>query len=158
MNSDDVVSTTMETIWLSHSVEETLALAARFAVRLRGGGAVALQGDLGSGKTCFAKGVVSALSGVEPAEIPSPTFTLVEEYRGEGPIYHVDLYRMRDAREAEELAWDEILAPGAVALVEWPERMEKIIPYCQFRLSFSKEGEGVRRIALAERATSDVCR
>lgn len=148
----------METVWISHSVEETLALAARFAERLRSGGAVALQGDLGSGKTCFAKGLISALSGVEPAEIPSPTFTLVEEYRGSAPIYHVDLYRMRDAREAEELAWDEILAPGAVALVEWPERMGKIIPYCQFRLSFSKEGEGVRRIALAERESADVSR
>ena len=141
----------MKTIWLSNSVEETLGLAAQFAARLRSGGVVALQGDLGSGKTCFAKGVISTLSGVEAGEIPSPTFTLVEEYRGDGPIYHVDLYRMKDAREAEELAWDEILAPGSVALVEWPERMEKIIPYCQFLLSFSKEGEGLRRIALTEK-------
>lgn len=141
----------MNDLWLSHSVDETLKLAGLFASRLRQGGCVALQGDLGSGKTCFAKGVISALSGVEVGEIPSPTFTLVEEYRGDLAIYHVDLYRMRDAREAEDLAWDEILAPDAIALIEWPERLEKIIPYCQYRLSFSKEGEGLRRIALTER-------
>lgn len=141
----------MNDLCLSHSEEETLRFAAHFAERLRQGGGVALQGDLGSGKTCFAKGVISSLCGVEVGDIPSPTFTLVEEYRGVLTVYHVDLYRMRDSREAEDLAWDEILAPQSIALIEWPERLEKIIPYCQYHLRFSKEGEGLRRIALNER-------
>ncbi|MCE9625547.1 MAG: tRNA (adenosine(37)-N6)-threonylcarbamoyltransferase complex ATPase subunit type 1 TsaE, partial [Deltaproteobacteria bacterium] len=75
--------------WYSASVEETWRLAAKFAERLRAGGAVALEGDLGAGKTCFAKGVIAHLCGVDREEIPSPTFTLVEEYPGALPIYHV---------------------------------------------------------------------
>ncbi len=142
----------MKSRWHSHSVEETVDLAARFAADLKGGAAVALRGELGTGKTSFAKGVISHWSGVAPEEIPSPTFTLVEEYSGGGlRIYHVDLYRMKDPAEAEELAWDEMLAPGALTLIEWPERLEKIIPYCQFQLFFSKEGEHERRIELVEK-------
>lgn len=138
----------MREIWHSHSVEETLKIAAVFAYRLRSGACIALQGDLGSGKTCFAKGVISSLSGLDVQEITSPTFTLVEEYPAALPIFHVDLYRMKDAVEAEDLAWDEILAPGAIALIEWPERLGKIIPYCQFQLFFSKAGGRERRIEL----------
>ncbi len=147
----------MTQVWHSQSIEETQALAADFARRLAGGGCVALQGELGAGKTCFAKGLIRQLSGVPLEEIPSPTFTLVEEYSGKlGPIYHVDLYRMKDAAEAEDLAWDEMLAPGAVTLVEWPERLAKIMPYCQFRLIFSREGELERRIELHEKEYSNV--
>jgi len=135
-------------IWHSPSERVTLELATRFAERLRQGGHVALQGDLGAGKTCFAKGVIAALSGVLTDDIPSPTFTLVEEYFGDIAVYHVDLYRMNHPAEAEDLAWDEILAPGSVALIEWPERLPRIIEDCQFRLLFSKEGKKGRRIEL----------
>lgn len=135
-------------IWHSPSERVTLELATRFAERLRGGGHVALEGDLGAGKTHFAKGVIAALTGVPADEVPSPTFTLVEEYLGSVPVYHVDLYRMNHRAEAEDLAWDEILAPGAVALIEWPERLPRIFDDCQFRLLFSKEGKKGRRIEL----------
>lgn len=135
-------------IWHSRSERETMDLAARFAERLRSGGHLALQGDLGAGKTHFAKGVISALSGVTLEEIPSPTFTLVEEYPGRPPIYHVDLYRMNHVTEAEDLAWDEILAPDAVALIEWPERWPRLFEDCQYRLLFSKEGREARRLEL----------
>ncbi|HEX5033124.1 MAG TPA: tRNA (adenosine(37)-N6)-threonylcarbamoyltransferase complex ATPase subunit type 1 TsaE, partial [bacterium] len=87
-------------IWHSPSERVTQELAARFAERLRDGGHVALEGDLGAGKTCFAKGVIAALTGVPPDEIPSPTFTLVEEYPGRLKVYHVDLYRMNHPAEA----------------------------------------------------------
>jgi len=147
----------MRELWHSKSVEETQALAATFSQRLVAGGCVALQGELGSGKTCFAKGLIAKLSGVPIEDIPSPTFTLVEEYPStKGRIYHVDLYRMKDATEAEDLAWDEMLAPGAVTLVEWPERLGKIMPYCQFRLIFSREGEQERRIELHEKESRNV--
>ena len=139
---------TFPEIWHSPSERVTQELAARFAERLRGGGHVALEGDLGAGKTCFAKGVIAALTGVQADDIPSPTFTLVEEYPGPVKVYHVDLYRMNHPAEAEDLAWDEILAPDAVALVEWAERLPKIIEDCQFRLLFSKEGKKGRRIEL----------
>lgn len=135
-------------IWHSPSERVTLQLAERFAERLRSGGHVALEGDLGAGKTCFAKGVISHLTGVPREEIPSPTFTLVEEYPGANPVYHVDLYRMNHPDEAEDLAWDEILAPRAIALIEWPERLPRIIGDCHFRLLFSKEGKTSRRIEL----------
>ena len=145
----------MQESWHSHSVAETLKIATGFAARLRSGACIALQGDLGSGKTCFAKGVISKLSGLDVKEITSPTFTLVEEYPGTRPLFHVDLYRMKDAAEAGDLAWDDILAPGAIALIEWPERLEKIIPYCQYRLIFSKAGETERRIELHAKETQN---
>ncbi|HCU24329.1 MAG TPA: tRNA (adenosine(37)-N6)-threonylcarbamoyltransferase complex ATPase subunit type 1 TsaE [Deltaproteobacteria bacterium] len=121
----------------SHSAEATRRLAENFAAMLKPGDCVALQGDLGAGKTTFAKGVVSRLTAIAPEEIGSPTFTLIEEYRaGATPIYHVDLYRMTSPAEAENLPWDEVFAPEAISLIEWAERLPRLLPYCRYHLIF----------------------
>jgi tRNA threonylcarbamoyladenosine biosynthesis protein TsaE len=100
----------------------TAAAGARLAAVLRAGDVVALTGALGAGKTSFARGVLAALGLV--GEAPSPTFAIVQPYAPPEvrlPVLHVDLYRLDDARELDELGLDEALADSAL-LVEWPER------------------------------------
>jgi tRNA threonylcarbamoyladenosine biosynthesis protein TsaE len=112
--------------FVSRNEEETRTLAAEFARTLAPGDVVALEGELGAGKTVFAKGVASAL-GVS-AEVTSPTFTLIQEYRGRLPLYHMDLYRLRDIREILDIGAEEFLYGDGVCLVEWAEKLENFLP------------------------------
>jgi len=108
----------------------TAALAGRLAPHLKAGDVVALAGDLGAGKTSFARALIRALSGPEGAgrEVPSPTFTLVQSYETlAGRIHHFDLYRIQSPDELTEIGWDEALADGIV-LVEWPDRAGTALP------------------------------
>lgn len=91
------------------------------AAALRPGDAVLLHGDLGAGKTSLARAVIRSLAGDRALEVPSPTFTLVQNYALRFPVQHVDLYRLADPGEVEELALDEALEESVI-LVEWPER------------------------------------
>ena len=100
----------------------TETLAARIAAGLRPGCVVALKGELGTGKTTLARAILRAMGVSE--HVPSPTFTLVQSYdTAQGMVFHFDLYRVRDARELDELGFDEALDQGIV-LMEWPERAE----------------------------------
>lgn len=104
----------------------TAALAGRLAPYLRIGDTIALHGDLGAGKTSFARALIRALGSDEDA--PSPTFTLVQTYGTPvGPVSHFDLYRIDSPDELEELGWDDALADGIV-LVEWPDRAGDLLP------------------------------
>jgi tRNA threonylcarbamoyladenosine biosynthesis protein TsaE len=108
----------------------TAALARRLAPYLKAGDVVALNGDLGAGKTSFARALIRALSGSDGSEreVPSPTFTLVQSYETlVGRIHHFDLYRIRSPDELTEIGWDEALADGIV-LVEWPDRAAALLP------------------------------
>jgi tRNA threonylcarbamoyladenosine biosynthesis protein TsaE len=135
----------------SLSEQETEALGRRFATALRAGTLVVLIGDLGLGKTVFARGVAVGL-GVPPAEVSSPTFTLVQEYPGgRVPLFHVDLYRVEDPRETEELGLDEILESGGIVLVEWGERLPERLRRDAVVVRFVDVGEDSRRIELADR-------
>ena len=105
----------------------TVALARRIAGVARAGDVIALSGDLGTGKTCFARAFVDAAVG-NGEEVPSPTFTLVQTYESAvGPIWHFDLYRLTRPDEAYELGIEEALA-GGIALVEWPDRLAGLLP------------------------------
>jgi tRNA threonylcarbamoyladenosine biosynthesis protein TsaE len=108
----------------------TAALARRLAPWLKQGDVVALRGDLGAGKTSFARALIRALSGQDGAEreVPSPTFTLVQTYETPaGPVHHFDLYRIQSPDELTEIGWDEALGQGIV-LIEWPERASTLLP------------------------------
>jgi tRNA threonylcarbamoyladenosine biosynthesis protein TsaE len=97
---------------------QTAAVGRELAPGLSAGDVVLLYGDLGAGKTAFVKGLAEGL-GVSPDEVSSPTFTLLQEYRGERlTLYHVDLYRLDDPREIEDLGLDEIAEDGVLA-IEW---------------------------------------
>jgi tRNA threonylcarbamoyladenosine biosynthesis protein TsaE len=143
----------------------TAALARRIAPLLRPGDLVALWGDLGSGKTSFARALITALPpadpGAGPEEVPSPTFTLVQIYeRRPAPVWHFDLYRIRESEEVLELGFEQALAE-AVSLVEWPERLGSLLPEdrLDLRLDFGAapearsavlEGHGVWAERLAD--------
>ena len=103
--------------FLSHSAEETFALAKRVADKLKGGEIILLNGDLGAGKTTFTKGLARAL-GVKET-VTSPTFTYVKEYDGRLTLYHFDMYRVSDADEVYELGLEEYFYKGGVVIVEW---------------------------------------
>ncbi len=121
----------------------TQALAAALAPHLRKGDVVALTGDLGVGKTEFARAVLRAL-GVS-GDVPSPTFTLLQSYESNGLlISHFDLYRLKSADELDELGWDDALADGVV-LVEWAERAGERMPANNLTLHFTLEPDGTRR-------------
>src|SRR5215471_11602809 len=100
------------------AAEETKAWGERLARLLFAGAVVGLEGGLGAGKTCFVKGLATGLA-IDEDEISSPTFTLIaEHYRGEVPLYHLDLYRLQGA-EVEELGLDEYLFGQGVTVIEW---------------------------------------
>jgi tRNA threonylcarbamoyladenosine biosynthesis protein TsaE len=103
---------------------ETAAVGREVAQSLRGGDVVLLYGDLGAGKTAFVKGLAEGL-GVAREEVSSPTFTLVQEYRGGRlTLFHVDLYRLDDPREIADLGLDEIAADGVLA-IEWADKLDR---------------------------------
>jgi len=109
----------------------TAALAARLAAAARPGDVFALKGALGSGKTVFARAFINARA-ARPEDVPSPTFTLVQAYQFDdggqaAPVYHFDLFRIRDAAETRELGMEDAFADG-ISLIEWPEKLNGQLP------------------------------
>ena len=110
----------------THSQEETAGFGRSLASSLRPGSVLLLVGDLGAGKTALVRGLAEGL-GVPPEDVSSPTFTLMQEYRGgRVPLIHVDLYRLNDAREIDELGLEE-LGLNAVLAIEWAEKLPRPI-------------------------------
>lgn len=105
---------------------DTIALGERLAGELRPG-VVLLIGNLGAGKTTLAKGIASGRGAATPDDVSSPTFTLIHDY-GHGKVYHVDLYRLEEAREVEGLGLDDLIDSGALVLIEWGERFPQLFP------------------------------
>ena len=124
------------------------SLGARLASVLRVRDVVALQGDLGAGKTTLARGLLRALAGDPDMDVPSPTFTLVEVYEFPAlAVWHFDLYRLKRPEDAWELGLEQALGE-AVSLIEWPERLEDLIPTDRLEIRLSMDGAG-RRADLA---------
>lgn len=131
----------------SSSPEETAAIGRRLAVSLPDGGVVALVGPLGSGKTVFVKGLAAGL-GLPARSATSPTFTLINEYEGQPPLVHVDLYRLTGQLEIDGLGLEEYFdAPGVVA-VEWAERAAFLLPEETITVTFERLGPRSRRITI----------
>lgn len=110
----------------SHSEKETQEVGRRVAQKVRRGAVISLRGSLGAGKTVFAKGFAREL-GITEA-IVSPTFTLVQEYDGRLRMYHLDLYRLSGEDEFESMGGEDFLYSDGVALIEWSEKIEDMLP------------------------------
>lgn len=129
------------------SAAATRELAARLAPLARAGDVVVLAGDLGAGKTTFAKGFADGL-GVK-GEVTSPTFTLVHLHEGRLPLAHVDVYRLDQLREVEDLGLPELLDEGAVALVEWGDVVASELPGGYLEVRMTEGGAaGERRVQI----------
>ena len=125
----------------SRNPAQTAALGALVAAKARPGDTLFLNGDLGAGKTVFARAFIRARLNDEGAEVPSPTFSLVQVYEGPkgsgaAPVYHFDLYRVKNADEIFELGWEEAQA-GGITLVEWAERLDNLAPAERLDINFT---------------------
>jgi len=132
----------------SKSPEETLAIAQELAERQPECPAYYLEGDLGSGKTLFTKGL-AAFFGIDAADVVSPTFALVNRYgSGSRVVYHIDLYRIEDERELVELGIEEMESEDALLVVEWAEKLGRHRREDATVVRFEVTGEGRRRLEI----------
>jgi tRNA threonylcarbamoyladenosine biosynthesis protein TsaE len=136
--------------WMSRSPEETYTRGAEFGSRLKGGEIILLSGTLGAGKTLFVKGIAAALD-IATDEVTSPSFTLVNLYRGRLTLYHLDLYRLAEgAAAAHAVDLDDLLADEeAVIAIEWAERLGGYrLPPTVWRVEIEGDGDDARRIRI----------
>ncbi|HXV73678.1 MAG TPA: tRNA (adenosine(37)-N6)-threonylcarbamoyltransferase complex ATPase subunit type 1 TsaE [Sphingomonadales bacterium] len=133
------------------SEEEVGRLAHVLAPLCRRGDVLALSGELGAGKTVFARAFIRTLAGDDALEVPSPTFTLAQRYAAKEslpPVWHVDLYRLKDESELRELGLEDAMAEGVV-LIEWPEKAAAFLPEATLNLAFRPGGsENTRTLTL----------
>ena len=132
------------TVHRTRSEGETVALGRDLGRRLAAGHVVLLEGPLGAGKTAFVRGLAMGL-GCDPDDVSSPTFTIVQEYRGDATLQHVDLYRLSPP-EVDDLALDDLLE-DAVMAVEWPDRWASA-PLDATRVHFEVIGPSIREISI----------
>jgi tRNA threonylcarbamoyladenosine biosynthesis protein TsaE len=126
----------------------TQALAAQVAALVQAGDAILLEGELGAGKTAFARAFLRAAARDPALEVPSPTFTLVQDYATpSGMVHHFDLWRLDGPSGMTELSWDE--ASDDVVLVEWPDRLEQLRPIDALTVALHITGQTSRRAVLS---------
>ncbi len=133
-------------IVISHSPEETQALGERLGARLLAGSVVACIGELGAGKTCFVQGLARGL-GVKSVAT-SPTFVLINRYRGRLPVYHLDAYRPETLTELLDIGVEELLHGNGVTLIEWADKLLPLLPSHTITVTISGLGDEPRRIVI----------
>lgn len=134
-------------VMLSGSEAQTLEAGEALAATLRPGDTVLLEGELGAGKTVFARGLARGL-GVDPREVRSPSFTLVNVYRGRLPVYHIDLYRVEEPRDLIEIGLEDWIGTDGVAVVEWSERLGPYHPSCAIKVQIEHRDGDERSIMI----------
>lgn len=131
---------------LSASAEFTRTIGAQLGTLLQAGDVVALSGDLGAGKTCCIQGIASGLGVGAELTVTSPTYTLIHEYQGRVPIYHFDVYRLRDEDDLYDLGYEEYFYGPGVTLIEWADRIQAFLPDDHLALHLYLRHDGVRRL------------
>ncbi|OGW43477.1 MAG: tRNA (adenosine(37)-N6)-threonylcarbamoyltransferase complex ATPase subunit type 1 TsaE [Nitrospirae bacterium RBG_16_43_11] len=109
------------------SVKETIAIGKKLGKLMSPGDVIYLTGELGAGKTCFVKGIAEGL-GIRGKDITSPTFIIINEYKGKIPLYHIDLYRIGVIEDLRDIGMDEIVYGKGVTAIEWAERIKDVLP------------------------------
>ena len=131
----------------SNSAEETIAFGHRLGLQLRGGEVIALCGPLGSGKTHLIKGIAAGAGAEDDTNVNSPTFVIVNEYKGRLNIYHIDAYRLNSISEFDMLGFDDFCYPGSVVLIEWADKVESALHALDYiRVELEHAGESKRKI------------
>lgn len=136
----------MNNKYISHCEEDTEKIGAEFAKTLNKGDFIAFFGDLGSGKTAFVRGVASVLC--PSARVASPTYAIVNEYRGEIPIFHFDVYRVLDDDSLYSTGFYDYAERGGIIFVEWSENIPFALPDNRYDITFTKTGETDREIVI----------
>jgi tRNA threonylcarbamoyladenosine biosynthesis protein TsaE len=139
---------------LSKAPEETRDLGRRLGRTVSPGDVVALTGDLGSGKSVLARGVLEAL-GVK-GDMPSPSFVIVANYEATVPVNHIDLYRLDDPGQAMDIGIDEIIDSGGVSIIEWADRLGELLPPASIRVGMNMVEEPTHRLVSIETASPEV--
>ena len=125
---------------ISRSVKQTLEIGRAIAGYLSRGDIVCLRGELGSGKTCLAKGIAWGL-GIKPSRVVSPTFILIHRHDGgRMPLYHFDLYRLESPRDILDLGYEEYFYGDGLSVIEWPERLKYLLPKDALEIKLSIKG------------------
>ena len=131
---------------ISNSAEETFSFAREFVKKIHENSVIALRGDLGSGKTIFTKGIAEGLGITE--DITSPTFSLMEIYEADIPLYHFDLYRIENLNEFENLRFEEYWEGDGVSVIEWPEKAGNLLPEKRIDIFIEYIDENRRKITV----------
>lgn len=140
----------MEKEFTTSSPDETTTRGKEFVATLDIGDIVCLQGDLGAGKTHFVKGMAEGL-GIDSNDVSSPTFTLINEYHGDQLLYHFDCYRMESPREALEIGAEEYFFGDGITVIEWPERIESLLPPEAIWISIEAPDKNTRKFVIRKR-------
>jgi len=145
---------------ITTSSDETIAFAERFALTLKPGSVLCLEGDLGSGKTTFIKGVAAGLGLPRSEQVKNPTFVLMHVYRTKIPLYHFDCYRIDSVDELANIGVGDFAAdPGAICCIEWAEKAGDLIPPHAYHVRLAILGECERKIDIVcPKAVADVKR
>lgn len=135
-------------IFISQNPKETIQLGKKLGSLLQESDLIALNGDLGSGKTLLIQGIVSGLKCKN--QVLSPSFSLIKEYSGRKPIYHFDLYRLTRPEEIEELGYEEYFYGKGITLIEWANKIEKYLPesFLSIKISMNEKNYFFRKITL----------
>jgi tRNA threonylcarbamoyladenosine biosynthesis protein TsaE len=132
----------------THSPQETFKLARSIGRSLETPAKFFLEGDLGAGKTVFAKGMICGLGQSDPDDVPSPSFTLINEYTHKFKVYHIDLYRLENLEDLKTLDLEEIFAEPAVIIVEWAEKLAGMKIKDAVHVKISNGGDDIREITI----------
>jgi len=132
----------------TNSPSETIRIGKRIGGLLRAGDVVALIGELGAGKTLLVKGLAEGVGADKETYISSPSFTLINEYRGRMPFYHIDLYRLSDGKEAGELGLEEYFHGQGITAIEWADRISSLLPDELLRIHIHYTGKQTRSLEM----------
>ena len=137
---------------ITNSPDNTKSIAQEFASQLKPGAIIALTGNLGTGKTCFAKGIIEELTGISENFQGSPTFALIQEYQSPESVIrvnHFDFYRVKNAMELLQIGWQEYISDETgVCVIEWADLFSEILPSKTQWIKFISEGDDKRRIII----------
>ncbi len=132
----------MNRVHSSTSAEETIAIGRKLAEQIKGGAFIALHGDLGAGKTTLIKGLAAGLCGQAERGVNSPTFTYLHIYPGIVPLFHFDLYRIKDEEQFLQLGFLDYFEAGGVCCVEWAERIPTLLPEKRINITICHTADG----------------